>query len=198
MERYHLYILFTRTKTTVSRLIYHIKHDKYTHTAIALDKDFNSMYSFGRKWTRNPFVGRFKQEHLAKGLYHNHKVLPGAIVEIEVSREQYYRVKELIEYFVAKRKALKYNYKGLIQGLLNREACYEDRFLCSEFVYFVLKESDVLDLQRARNLVRPQDLYETMINDYGRLVYEGDLKELNPYQPIESVSFSSSGRFVNR
>ena len=49
--------------------------------------------------------------------------------------------------------------------------------MCSEFVYHVLKESDILDLNIPRNLVRPQDFLK--IN--GNLIYSGDLKEFKPY-----------------
>ena len=39
---------------------------------------------------------------------------------------------------------------------MNKEAYSDDKFLCSEFVYYILKESGVADLKIPRNLVRPQ------------------------------------------
>ena len=64
MGNQYLYIVLTRTNTVTSRLIHIIKHDKYTHAAISLDKNLKSMYSFARKHTFNPFIGGFKKENI--------------------------------------------------------------------------------------------------------------------------------------
>lgn len=177
MERkYCLYVVFTRTTTTISRLIHYMKQDKYTHASLALDRELNYMYSFGRKYARNPFIARFKHEHLQKGLYKIQKRLPGAVMELEVSKEQFLKAKSIIESFVANRELYKYNYLGLVHCLLKHEVCYEYRFLCSEFVYFVLNQSGILDLNMPRNLVRPQDLYESLQERGGKIIFEGDLK----------------------
>ncbi len=156
----------------VSKLVEFFKNDEYTHASIALDKELNYMYSFGRKYAYNPFIGRFKQEDINKGLYKFHKTLPGIIVEIEVSKQQYEKAKTLIDHFIINTNLYKYNYKGLIHGLFNKEICYDNRFLCSEFVYHILKESSIMDLNVSRNLVRPQNF----INLDSKIVYRGNLK----------------------
>ncbi|MFB5066107.1 MAG: hypothetical protein ACE3NC_02825 [Candidatus Wallacebacter cryptica] len=175
-QKYFLYVVFTRTATTISRLIHHVKNDKYTHASLALDRELNYMYSFGRKYARNPFIARFKHEHLEKGLFKIQKTLPGAVMELEVTKEQYYKAKSIIDKFVANREIYKYNYLGLVHCLLQNEVSYENRFLCSEFVYYVLNDSGILHLNIARNLVRPMDLYESLQKRNGRIIYEGDLK----------------------
>lgn len=174
MEKSYLYIVLTRPNTVVSRLIRLFKNDEYTHASISLDKELNYMYSFARRDTYNPFIGRFKKEDINKGIYKFCDTLPGAIIEIEVSREQYEKTKELLEHFISNSSLYKYNYKGLLYSLLNKSTSREDKFLCSEFVYHILKESGIVDFKIARNLVRPQSL----INIEGRMVYEGNLKEI--------------------
>ena len=174
MEKHYLYIVLTRTTTVISRLIKFIKNDEYTHAAISLDKELNSMYGFGRKYTHNPFIGVFRKEELNKGVYKSHKNLPGKIIEIEVNKEQYEDAKDLLNEFINNSHKYKYNYRGLIDGILNKEACYENRFLCSEFVYHILKECNILDLKMSRNLVRPQNL----INIEGNTILEGNLKTI--------------------
>ncbi|MGB4266159.1 MAG: hypothetical protein WBK00_03910 [Limnochordia bacterium] len=179
-EKHCLYVVFTRTKTTISRLINRVKHDKYTHASLALDRELNYMYSFGRKWARNPFIGKFKHEHLHQGLFGIQKTLPGAVLELEVAEEQYAKAKAIIDEFVSNRGLYKYNYLGLVHCLLKNEVSYENRLLCSEFVYHVLYESGILDLNKARNLVRPQDLYDSLRKqDFCRIIYEGDLKKFH-------------------
>ena len=177
-EKCCVYVVFTRTKTTISRLINRVKHDKYTHASLALDRELNYMYSFGRKWARNPFIGKFKHEHLQQGLFKIQKTLPGAVLELDVTKDQYAKVKTIVDEFVTHPGMYKYNYLGLVHCLLKTEVCYENRFLCSEFVYHVLHESGILDLNKARNLVRPQHLYDALRKlDSCRIIYEGDLKK---------------------
>ncbi len=57
MENKKIYIVLTRTNTILSRMIGFIKDDEYTHASISLDRHLSKMYSFGRKYTYNPFVG---------------------------------------------------------------------------------------------------------------------------------------------
>ncbi len=172
MQKCHLYIVLTRTNTAISKLIHIFKGDEYTHAAISLDIELNHMYSFGRRNTYNPFIGRFKKEDINEGVYKLCNTLPGAIIEIEVSIEEYNKVKELLEHFIANSHLYKYNYKGLLHSLLNKPAYSDYSFLCSEFVYHILKESGIADLKISRNLVRPQNL----LNIEGNMFYKGNLK----------------------
>lgn len=158
----------------MSRLIKFFTKDQYTHASISLDKELNHMYSFGRRTTYNPLIGRFKKEDINEGIYKFWDTLPGAIIEVEVSKDQYEIAKEILEEFIENSELYKYNYRGLIHCLLNKEVLSENRFLCSEFVYHILKESGAVDLKISRNLVRPQSLF----NVEGNLVYEGNLKEI--------------------
>jgi hypothetical protein len=174
MEKHCLYIVLTRTNTAISRVIHFIKNDEYTHAAISLDKELNNMYGFGRKYTYNPFWGVFRKEELNKGVYKYHKNLPGAIIEVEVTKDQYEDAKNLLNEFINNSDNYKYNYMGLIDGILNKEVYYENRFLCSEFVYHILKESGIVDLKISRNLVRPQNF----LNIDGDIIYRGNLKNI--------------------
>lgn len=172
MEKYCVYVVLTRTGTIISKLIHFIKNDEYTHASISLDKELNQMYSFGRKYVNIPFIGTFNKEEIDKGLYGFYKTVPCIILEIEVTKEQYENVSELISHFVTNKDRYKYNYMGLFYNLFNKSSGDGDRFLCSEFVYHVLKETDIADLDISRCLVRPQNLLDIK----SRVVYQGNLK----------------------
>ena len=175
MEKRYLYVVLTRTDTILSRLIRAVKKDDYTHASISLDKELNSMYSFGRKYVYNPFIGRFKQEKINDGLYKLKKVVPCILLEIEVTQQQYENARQLLNHFLSNRELYKYNYMGLLHSLFNIGTCHENRFLCSEFVYYILKEIGIVDLKMPRNLVRPQNLLVLESN----VIYVGNLKQLN-------------------
>ena len=57
---------------------------------------------------------------------------------------------------------------GLIYNLLNKPVTTENRFLCSEFVYYILNESGIIDFNISRNLVKPQDFLKVD----GKIVYQ--------------------------
>ncbi len=174
MEKYYLYIVLTRTNTIISRAIQFFKCDQYTHAAISLDRKLDNMYSFSRKHPNNPFIGVFKQEKINDGLYKYQDTIPGLVMEVEVSRHQYENAKKLLEHFISYSETYKYNYMGLVHSLLNKSTCHKNRFLCSEFVYYILNESGIVDFNMPRNLVRPQSLLNLNCN----IVFMGDLKEM--------------------
>lgn len=178
MKKCYLYIVLTRTNTAISTLIQFFKKDEYTHAAISLDKELNYMYSFGRRNPHNPFIGCFRREDINEGVYGLCKTLPGAIIEVEVTPQQYIKVKNLVNEFIVHSDRYKYNYRGLLYSLMDKPTGNQARFLCSEFVYHVFKECGVMDLQIPRNLVRPQDLLQAE----GKIIYKGDLKEIKPRQ----------------
>lgn len=178
MENKKIYIVLTRTKTILSKLIAAVKNDEYTHASISLDIDLNSMYSFGREFIYNPFIGRFVEENLNEGIFGIHNELKGLVLEIEVTYKQYENIKKLLNKFISNPKYYKYNYFGIINSLINKEYCCSNRFLCSEFVYYLLNESGAAELNKPRNLVRPQDLLK--LN--GKVIYKGNLK--NEYRYV--------------
>ncbi|MGL4873349.1 MAG: hypothetical protein ACRC30_01695 [Clostridium sp.] len=173
MKKYHIYIILTRTNSGLSNLIKLFTGAMYTHAAISLDKNLDEMYGFSRKYTYNPFIGVLKKEDVTEGLYKHQKKLLGKVIELEVSKEEYRRFIVLFQEYIDNRHRYKYNTKGLFYGLINKEKNIEDRFLCSEFVYHILKESGILNWDKPPNLIRPQDL----VNLKGNNLYEGDLKE---------------------
>lgn len=176
MEKTSVYIVLSRPRTVVSDLIYLVTKDTYTHAAISFDKELRTMYSFGRKYPYNPFYGRFKKEELDEGLYKRLDHLPGAVIELTVTQAQYDKAWELLSEFLTHPEKYKYNYLGLMDHLQERAVCRENRFVCSEFVYYILHNSGILDLGVSPNLVRPQ----TFLQVPGNLIYEGNLKYAYP------------------
>lgn len=186
MQKYYLYVVLTSPNTAISKLIKLFKNDHYTHASLSFDKGLNNMYSFSRKKAYNPFIGIFKHEEFDKGIYRFHRDVPGRIMQIEVTKEQYEDATKLLDKFTRKSEMYKYNYKGLIYMLLNKEILSDERFLCSEFVYYILNESYIVDLNISRNLVRPENLLDIE----SEIVYEGNLKEMYPVTSMRSMTFN--------
>lgn len=186
MQKYYLYVVLTSPNTAISKLIKLFKNDNYTHASLSLDKSLHNMYSFSRKKAYNPFIGIFKHEEFDKGIFRFHRDVPGRIMQVEVSKEQYENAVKLLDKFTANSEMYKYNYKGFLYILLNKEILSDERFLCSEFVYYILNESYIVDLNISRNLVRPENLLDIE----SEIVYEGNLKEMYPVTSMRSMTFN--------
>jgi len=165
----HIYVVLSRSGTILSHIIHWITRDTYTHAALALDEDMELLFSFGRRWSYNPFIGCFKHERLNDRLYVHGR--PGAIVKIPVSARQYEEIYHHVRMFSDNPKAYSYNLTGLITGIFHRTFEGSHRFFCSEFVYYILNEAGVCDFGISRGHVRPQMFLQTN----GHIVFEGKL-----------------------
>ncbi len=189
MTTHYLYIVLTKTSTALSRAIAFAKGDEYTHASIAFDEDISVMFSFGRKYATNPFIGCFRRESLEEGVFLRQRKLPGVIIRMEVTEEQYMLARNIVVNMVLDSHKYSYNYAGLIHSLLKMPVYRETRFMCSEFVYHVLNQCKALDLQKSRNLVTPQELAAVR----GTIIYKGDLKQIGNGQRGTDI-ISENGR----
>ena len=172
-----IYIVLTRSKSIAAKAVEIYKHDEFTHAAISLDSGLKTLYSFGRKWVRFPFIGCFCNEVLDKGFYATHETLPGVIIRLDITKAQYRRALKIISQFIKNKDAYKYNFLGFFGNVLGLEFKSEYRYTCSEFVAFVLQQSGIVEFDTPLNLIRPQQL----ANIKGHVIYKGDLKQYNLY-----------------
>lgn len=168
----NVYVVLSRSTTVLSRAIRWATGAEFTHAALALDPGLEHMFSFGRRRAGNPFVGCFKRERLDDELYRRMPVLPGAVIEVPATPRQRVAVEASIARFTVDSDAYSYNHAGLLgQGSED-----STRFVCSEFVYHVLRDAGVCDLGMPRWKVSPQ----TLLRVPGDVVFRGDLKGYRP------------------
>ena len=77
------------------------------------------MYSIGRKYKYCPFVGKYMNESIYKGLY---SISPRAeilIYELSISDEQYENIKRLLDKYGIPCKG--YNFLGLVLAIFNKK-----------------------------------------------------------------------------
>lgn len=171
MEQKSLYIVLTRTKTLVSKLIHYMTGDMYTHASISLDKNLCAMYSFGRKRRYNPLIGSFCQENLYEGVFADCKVLPYAIIQVQVTQKQYGKANSLIQTYIKNTEQYRYNYAGLLFAWIGKAYKCSHRFYCSEFVYDLLRQCQII-CEDPPASIRPQELTR-----YGKIIEQGDWNE---------------------
>ena len=165
-----IYIILTFTGTILYRLVRLWTRDEYCHVSIALDKDLNDIYSFGRINPYNPFKGGFVKEGLDIGTFKRFKNTKSAIYSLDVSNIQYRRVIKKIKQFKKNKDKYKFNFIGVLSVALKKPFKRENSFYCSEFVRHILLEAQI-DL-KLPELVKPMDFQQESME----LIYTGLLR----------------------
>lgn len=170
-----IYILLTCPDTLPGKLIRYYTKKTYSHVSIALDKDLNEMYSFGRKYMWFPLIGGFIQEDPQKGVFALNDNTLCRLFEVSVSEKQFQLLRNEIESFKRDKERYRYNFLGLAGVMLNRKIVVKDRFFCSQFVAKVLETSEVNLFNKDSEFVTVEDFNVQL--EQNALVYEGNLRE---------------------
>lgn len=171
-----IYIITTYTGTALSYLIKKTTKESYAHVSIALDKELNEMYSFGRKRTYHPFLAGLVKEDINSGLY---KIKPNTtcrIYSLEIDDDTYELVKYNIGLYWNRKDEFKYDAIGLIYMRLNRSRKRRNGYVCSTFVADVLNKSNINLFDKPFYAITPKEFLECK----GLMLeYEGLLRESN-------------------
>ena len=61
-----IYLLLTKSDTFVSKAIYLMTQDSYTHISISFEENLQPMYSCARKYTYSPIPAELEMSHLKR------------------------------------------------------------------------------------------------------------------------------------
>ena len=171
----NVYIVLSRSKTLVARLVQMATKEKYSHASLSLTMDCSSFYSFGRRNPAHMFPAGFITEGVEKGFFAVHPEIPIAVYELPVSDADYALIGERLTPFLAAPLHYKYAVKNLFYQYLGVVHWQENEYVCSAFVAYILR--GMLDFKKDPSLVFPHDFQH-----YGlRLVFEGRTCEYAQY-----------------
>lgn len=175
-----IYIMLSQTGTYFSRAIKLYTGYNYNHTSIALDRDLKELYSFGRRGKLGlPLPSGFVKEDKDNGIFSTYSKTTCRVYELEVSEEEYQKVKDVIEEFKIEDKKYKYSILGIFTIMFNIPFNRRYRFVCSQFVAHVLNEGKVVEFEKDISLIKPED-FETI--DNSEVIYSGLLSKYgNPH-----------------
>lgn len=168
----HIYIVLTRTGTMLSRIIRGFTKDEYTHVSISLDKELYEMYSFGRLNPYNPFIGGFVHEYIDKGTFKRFKNTKALILQVEVTEEQYNKMRDIIKYVKKNKEKYTFNVTGMFLSAIKVKVRKRRSFYCAQFIKYLLDRAKVKN--NIEDTVRPENFKE-MPNL--KIVYEGYLRK---------------------
>ncbi len=171
-----IFIVLSSTNTTLAKSIRKCTGTEFSHTSLALDNNFEEMYSFSRRKTNNPFVGRFKRESFDTGIFAKSKDCLCQIYTAQVTDEQIDKIKEKLEYFSNSKKNFKFNNLGLFACWFKIKFPRKYKRVCSQFV------SECLDyacpeiiLPKHYWIMQPEDFKFAKNID---LMYRGNMRDI--------------------
>ena len=152
-----IYLVLTHTGTLLSRIIKYYTKEEFTHVSISLDCELREMYSFGRLHPYNPFWGSFVHERIHKGTFKRFRNTRTEVYSLNVTEEQYEKMRKIIAYFNEYKEKYKFNFIGLACVSINKRIRRKNTFYCAEFVKHVLKSSGITEANNLPEIIKPLD-----------------------------------------
>lgn len=138
-----IYIVLTHTGTVLSKIVRAYTKKPFSHVSIALDKELQKMYSFGRLKPSNPFFAGFVHEYINKGTFKRFYNTTTKIYSLEVTEEQYGKIEKIIKEMDKQKEKYKFNILGLFAVAFNIKIRRENTLYCAEFVKYLFDESKI-------------------------------------------------------
>lgn len=133
-----LYIVFSATEYRIGGFIRAVTRGEYNHVSVALDSDFNEIYSFGRIKRQLPFCGGFVREG-AERFCGEESAATIAVCAVEISDDRMEAARERISSMC--RDADKYVYNMISAACvpIKRRIRIRDSYTCVEFAVSMLR-----------------------------------------------------------
>lgn len=170
LNQQEFYLIFSKTGTFISRCINFYTKDKYVHISLGFDNSFEKMYSFGRKFPDNPFVGGLVEENLSEGVYKKFENSTCLIYKVSVDKERMDSLKYELGKFLKHKDKYRYNFMGLFCVILKKKISRKNHYFCSEFISYLLIKSNIFTSDNPPELIKPSDLLEIKNKE---VIYEG-------------------------
>lgn len=136
-NKYTLSVLFVNYEDFWSKVVYYILGRGYGHAAIGVDEEEETYYSFN-------FKG-FRREKPRK---HEDIISKSVCYKLNVSKEEYDKVVQMIDEFQQRRFEWKYNLAGLLLSIFHIKRQKKDHYFCSEFVAEMLERAKVTEFEK--------------------------------------------------
>ena len=188
MENY-VYVIISRTPTSMGKVIRRFLKGKYNHASISLDEKLSQMYSFCRLAVSNPLVGGIIRESvftLTIGLLDD---VPIKVYRIPVTLEQYELISKFIYDIYNDEEVYYYNFIQALGLISKKKHPIYKTYICSEFVMETLKQGGLKLTSIESYKITPTDISEIM----GEFIYySGNLKD---YPFIQNVKTKEDEKF---
>lgn len=192
-EDYSVYIVLSKTQTLPSQVIKLWTREPYAHTSLAMDVELKEMYSFARKHLHNPFDCGFINEDITTGVFGRDVHTTCRIGRLRVTKEQYDKIKEILEQFKSEKAFYRYNYLGILGVMCRRSVERRYNYFCSQFVSYVLRKAGIPLITKKPGLTCPRDF---RMCEGLEVIYEGKLRNYRNYLKLHFLRDAETGDYI--
>ncbi len=169
-----VYVILSQTGTLLSRILKAVTGAYFNHSSISLDKGLDRMYSFGRIFPKNPFIGGFVHESPHYGTFRRFFKTRVMIFELTIPAQNYEKLSATISDMSSHREMYHYNYLGLFLAALKINHRQDRHYYCSEFVRAMLVNNGIVSEDAFEDITQP---IHFMTIPCARFVYSGMLQD---------------------
>lgn len=173
MEK-EIFLVLTQTDSVLSHMIRAYTGADYNHISIALSKDLEPMYSFGRRQAYNPYWGGFVKEHLHSGTFKRFPRTKAAVLSLRVPEESYNGIRDVLEEMYLSKEQFGYDFIGLCLAAIRIEKRRNNKYYCSDFVKTIFQKFKVPGTEELKTFTAPIDFISF---PGATVIYRGLLKE---------------------
>lgn len=150
-----LYIILSRTGTNLSKIIRFVTKARYNHVSLSLDPNLEQMYSFGRRYPRNPLWGGFVQESKNCGFFKRFNDTEVKVLSIDIDEHTYQDIQSVFNYMQNHQNSYHYNYIGLCLAAFNIQFKPTHTYYCSEFAKEILVNHNIQGAEQLDRIPQP-------------------------------------------
>lgn len=152
-----IYLILMHTYTIPSRVIRFVTMYPYSHVGLSLEKECDTIYSFGRKKVSSILDCGFVIEHKNGEFFHKFNNTKCKIYELSVDEEQYKELKKILDDMEINAENYKYDFTGIIPRFLGIPITTKSKYVCSYFVADVLEKSGIYRFDKQVCFIKPKD-----------------------------------------
>lgn len=152
-----IYILLMHTNTIPAKIIKFVTRYEYSHVGISLEKNCNTIYSFGRRKFNSILNAGFCIEYKEGKFFEKFNKTMCRIYEVEITDKQYEDIEKLINKMKINMNKYKYDYIGIVARFLGIPIILKNKYVCSYFVATILQKANICKFDKKPCFIRPKD-----------------------------------------
>lgn len=142
--------------TAPARLVKIATRYKYSHVAIALEENCDTLYSFGRKKPNNPLNGGYSIESRDGGFFKKFKNATCSVYKMKVTDMQKETLTCLLLDMKKEIEKFKYDFVGAFLRFLKIPVTFKNQYTCSYFVAYALEKSGIYKFEIPSHFITPK------------------------------------------
>lgn len=131
--------------------------EEYNHVSISMDNALQNMYSFGRRSMRFPLNAGLVKENPTLGIFKKYGQTKCKVYKVTLSQQQYLQADAILNTFLKDMQEYRYNFIGLGAMKLGIPLHREKRYVCTQFVSYILEQSGIFNFDKHFSLIAPSD-----------------------------------------